>query len=105
MGSRILHHQEMSPRSVRTCFLLFWAEFGNRYCVWERAKREIVALILGSALWNTLNRCWINVVAIVRSVDWRLPEAFVKDESEEGRYPLLSALEIKNVRVEVLGVV
>lgn len=95
----------MSPRSVRTCFLLFWAEFGNRYCVWERAKREIVALILGSALWNTLNRCWINVVAIVRSVDWRLPEAVVKEESEEGRYPLLSALEMKNVRVEVLGVV
>lgn len=94
----------MRPRSVRTCFFLFWAEFGNRYCVWERAKREIVASILGSALWNTLNRCWINVVAIVRSVDWR-PEAVVKVDSEEGRYPLLSALEMKNVRAEVLGVV
>lgn len=105
IGSRTLHHQAISPLSVRTCFFSFTAEFGKRYCVCERAKREIVAVIEGSASRKELKRCLTNAVAMVRSVDLRSPVGVVKDASSRERYPLLSALLTKNVLLPVLAMV
>src|SRR5690606_26742138 len=81
-GSRTLHHQRISSRSLRMCLPFTDTESGNRYWFWALAKRDIETLETSGRRYKCSSiRCFRNVLVITLTVDSRCgpsddPETF-----------------------------